>query len=291
MLEERILKTLRFFNIQKYAVTLLELHRFLIALSGPETAVRPSVSPAEVLQGLESLRQAGKVAQQNGYYTLAGQEALFDLRWRGYRYGVWREKIIRRTMKGLACVPFVRGVALAGSQALGLQKAESDIDLLVITEPKWLWLPRTLVTAYFQILGIRRHGTNIANRVCLNHYLSGPKAMIVGHNWYTALEYSKLRPLVGAAFVAQFQERNRKWVCSLFPHAVPVRTSAVARPIAQGLAERVLTNAFGRYIERVLGNWQGKRIHKDEPHIIVEADELSFHPKSKQDALLEEFKV
>lgn len=288
MLEERIAQTLRFFGIQKYPLTILEVYRFLVSGSNAE-AVEP-VSVADVVGVLEQLEQRGMVVQKYGYYALAHQEALFDLRWRGYRYGVWREKIIRRTMKGLACIPFVRGVALAGSQALGLQKEGSDIDLLVITEAHWLWLPRTLVTAYFQILGIRRHGTKVANRVCLNHYLSGPKAMKVGHNWYTALEYGKLRPLVDASVVSQFQEVNQRWMRSFFPHAAPIRTAAPVRSALQKLIEKILTNAFGRYVERVLGNWQGKRIHKDEPHIIVEADELSFHPQSKQDALLEEFK-
>lgn len=290
MLEQRILHTLQFFSIQKYAVTLLELHRFLVASPGAETRT-VSVSVVEVLQTLESLRQAGQIAEQKGYYTLAGHEALLDLRWRGYRYGVWREKIIRRTMKGLAYVPFVRGVALAGSQALGQQRAESDIDLLVITEPGWLWLPRTLVTAYFQIWGIRRHGTKIANRVCLNHYLSGAKAMSKGHNWYTALEYAKLRPLVGAHTIASFQEANKSWMQDLFPNATPVQAERVSGSGVQRFLELLFSNALGNGLERVLGNWQSKRIHKDEPHIIVEADELSFHPKSKQDALLEEFRV
>ncbi len=288
MLEERIVQTLRLFGIQKYAVTLLEVHRFLVFDSRPEAD--GLVGVADVLAALDRLRQEGEVVQRRGYYTLPHEEALFDLRWRGYRYGVWREKIIRRTMKGLAYIPFVRGVALAGSQALGLQKEGSDIDLLVITEAHWLWLPRTLVTAYFQILGIRRHGAKVANRVCLNHYLSGPKAMKVGHNWYTALEYGKLRPLVGAAAVARFQEVNERWAHEFFPHAVPLKASAATQPFVQKLLERIFTNAFGMYIERALGSWQGKRIHKDEPHIIVDSDELSFHPQSKQDALLEAFK-
>lgn len=290
MLEQRILQTLQLFSIQKYAVTLLELHRFLVASPGADTPQLSPVSVAEVLQGIESLRQAGKVVHLKGYYALAGHEGLFDLRWRGYRYGVWREKIIRRTMGGLVYVPFVRGVALAGSQALGLQKKESDVDLLVITEPGWLWLPRTLVTAYFQILGIRRHGTKIANRVCLNHYLSGAKAMRVGHNWYTALEYAKLRPLVGAQTIALFQEANSKWVQTLFPNAAPIQMTRAPGSTVQKLFEMLFSNTLGKGLERMLGDWQGKRIHKDEPHIIVEGDELSFHPQSKQDALLEAFK-
>lgn len=288
MLEDRIIKTLRLFGIQKYAVTVLEVYRFLVLDGNAET--EQSVTVAEVLMSLDRLQQADKVVQKHGYYALAGAEELFDLRWRGYRYGVWREKIIRRTMKGLAYIPFVRGVALAGSQALGLQKEGSDIDLLVITEPKWLWLPRTLVTAYFQMLGIRRHGDKVANRVCLNHYLSGAKTMSAGHNWYTALEYGKLRPLVGAAAVARFQEVNDQWIRTFFPHAVSIQAVTASRPFVQKLLEKLCTNVVGTYIERALGSWQGKRIRKDEPHIIVEADELSFHPKSKQDALLEAFK-
>ena len=116
-----------------------------------------------------------KWRQKNGFYCLKGRAAIIDQRLANYIYGIKRERRIRRFIGGLRFLPFVRRAALAGSQAQGVQKSDSDIDLLIIVEPEFLWLGRTAVTAYFQILGLRRHGKKIANRFCLNHYLAGVK--------------------------------------------------------------------------------------------------------------------
>ena len=103
----------------------------------------------------------------------------------------------------------MRGAALAGSQAQGVQKPGSDIDLLIIVEPKFLWLGRTVVTFYFQLLGTRRHGKKIADRFCLNHYLAGVKTIGELKNLYTAWEYAKLRPLIYEGAVTEFQEKKQ----------------------------------------------------------------------------------
>lgn len=302
-LENRITKTLTLFALQSTALTLLELWKFLVRDVGelssnlggagelvavPQLENR-TVSVARVLAALAQLVSVGVVVESYGYYTLESHAALLRQRWYGYGFGVWREKRIRRTIKGLRYLPFVRGVALAGSQALGLQKQESDIDLFIVTAPGWLWLPRTLVTVYFQILAMRRHGVSIANRFCLNHYIAGSKRMVVGRNWYTAIEYGKLRPLVGRYFVQAFQKNNEQWLTAFFPNLLCNNTKALRPPVAQTIVERLLNNPVGKSLERLLRALQRHRIHTEEAHVIVEDDELSFHPHSKQDAILSSY--
>jgi hypothetical protein len=150
-------------------------------------------------------------------------------------------------------------------------------------------LPLTLITGYFQLMGIRRYGSYVSNRFCLNHYLSGTKQMTTGRNWYTALEYGKLRPLVGEYSVREFQVRNVQWLNAFFPN-ISSEASSRAQPLfIQRLLEFLFNNPLGKGFERILGAWQSKRIHQNQPHIIVAADELSFHPDSKQDPLLKSF--
>lgn len=302
--ESRITKTLELFALQSTALTLLELWQFLVRDAAEfESSVSAhgelvdvpvlenrTATIAEVLKALTLLVASGEVVEQYGYYTMRAHEGLLEKRWHGYTHGVWREKRIRRFSKALAYIPFVRGVGLAGSQALGLERAESDIDLFIITAPGWLWLPRTLITGFFQVLGMRRHGRFVANRVCLNHYVSGAKQMTHGRNWYTAIEYAKVRPLYGGDYVAEFQDANRDWINIFFPNFECVlQKQAVVGKVQKGF-ELVFALLGGGFLERMLGQWQSGRIHKNEPHIIVSADELSFHPQSKQDALLEAFK-
>lgn len=298
-------------------MTLLELHRFLVT---DLNTIRPYVDNKFELQlvlGIPTtpvasdelvdclVREcAAEVSESRGFYCLSGRQEIIDRRLKNYFYGFKREKLIKKFIPFLRHVPFVRGVALAGSQALGLPKSESDIDLLIIIEPKFLWLGRTLVTAYFQILGKRRHGHQIADRFCLNHYLAGVKKISELRNYYTACEYAKLRPLVYGSAVAEFQQKNLEWVGAFFPNfgiskpdsRGPLADAAAGRrdkndPSAsfwQKQLELALSGNFGQWLERKLKNWQLPKIRREE-FILVLPDELSFHPQSKQRQLLNNF--
>ncbi len=282
MSESCILDTLRFFHALNIAPSFLELQRYQAA----DKECASFVFGGELLKVLHNLQAQGRIAFVYGYYALPGKQELCVARMLGYGASIVREQRIRRTLWVLNFLPFVRGVALAGSQALGLPRKESDIDLLIITEPGWLWLPRTIVTAYFQLLGIRRHGAQVANRVCLNHYIAGYKSITHSHNVYTAFEYAKLRPLVGEHAIRLFQYANMEWISTFFSHVKVDLIPAQSQYLLQQILERIFTALGGEQLEHVLGVWQAKRIKKDQKEIIVEADELSFHPDSKQDKVL-----
>lgn len=303
MLADRILETLRFFDLQDYPLTLLEIHAYLLAeaadlqqaansqhelAQGSQLPVQPAVGISEVFDCLENQLQ-DRLECRRGFYCLKGRQEIIRQRLTNYLFGLNREKRIRRFARGLKAVPFVRGAGLAGSQVLGQQKATSDIDLLILTDSRRMWLVRTLVTAYFQVLGLRRHGRKVQNRFCLNHYVAGFKLLDQHLNLYTALEYAKLRPLVHAAGVAAFQQKNAVWISGFFPNWQPNPPPVGEYPSRlQAALEKIFAGDFGSWLEAKLKAWQLPKI-RQEKYIIVEADELSFHPDSKQEALLRRF--
>lgn len=300
MLEQRILDTLRFFALLNTAVTTFELHKFLIIdlsdispqlnRQGELISTTQSLvtSLHDVVIALDNLVAENKVTQEQGYYTLPDHAELIQKRLRGYFFGIQRERMLWQYAGGLRHVPFVRGVAVAGSQALGLEQEGSDIDLLIVVDPKFLWLSRTLVTIYFQIFGARRHGKKVANRFCLNHYIADHKKITTGRNLYTAFEYGKLRPIVYPTGIATFQQSNSAWMKSFFPNLEIQKPPADSVSIIQKVGEWLLRHTIGSSLDKLLGTWQAKRIHTDE-FVVVAADELSFHPDSKQQQLLSRF--
>ena len=301
MLKDRILSTLEFFNLQDYPLTLLELHRFLITdvsnlkdnLDNQGELLSGELVPAAFVpidKILECLDNECKNEVQNhlGFYYLAGRQVIVDNRLHNYFYGIQREKLIKRYIGGLKYLPFVRAAALAGSQAMGQQKKTSDIDLLIITAPGFLWLARTLVTAYLQVVGKRRHGQKIANRFCLNHYLAGAKVLDNDRNLYTACEYLKLRPLVFSNAVWEFQKNNAAWIKFCFPNADFLEAEKHKPPSTQIVLEKLFNGKFGLWLERLLKNWQMARIRRQK-FIVVEEDELSFHPHNRKDNLFKSF--
>ena len=297
MLKQRILSTLKFFDLQDYPLTLLELHKFLIVdleslknkidehgeLDEGDFFVEQPISIDKILNCLDT-ECLSEVQNHLGFYFLVERKQIVEQRLNNYFYGIQREKLIKKYIGGLRHLPFVRGVALAGSQAMGQEKPGSDIDLLIITAPGFLWLARTLVTGYLQILGKRRHGQKIANRFCLNHYLAGEKVLQNDRNLYTACEYLKLRPLVFSHAVWQFQQNNTNWIKFCFPNANFLEPEQDAASSAQKILEKIFNGKFGLWLEGVLKNWQMARIRRQK-FIVVEEDELSFHPHNRKDSL------
>ena len=298
MLAQRIIDTLRFFDLQNLPLTAYEIHKFLLpdkSLLKSKLDERyeldefpPVTAPVHldtILTQLYILTREQAIACLKGHYCLLGREQIIQDRLRNYLYGVRREKLIRRYLKPARHIPFVRGVAIAGSQALGQQRSTSDIDLLIITDSKYMWTARTLLSAWFHLFGVRRHGKKITNRFCLNHYLADPKELSSERNLYTAMEYAKLRPVIYPHRIVKFQKANKEWLKQFFPNiefgAIPVKQTSGL----QVLLEKVFTNSFGQWLEKRLGNWQRKRINQDN-FVFVRPNELRFHPDSKQASLL-----
>lgn len=302
MLAERIHNTLRFFDLQSYPLTAYEIHQYLVAdvatlktkiddkfeLQKEVTTPTAPVHFDTILTQLYILSREGKILSKNGFYSLPGKEELINQRQKNYLHGLKREKLVRRYLVPAKHIPFVRGIALAGSQALGQQRATSDIDLLIITDPKHMWTARTFLSAWFQLFGVRRHGKKIANRFCLNHYLANAREVDAERNLYKAMEYTKLRSVVYPQGIQEFQKANEVWIKQFFPNTEFELSNSKRQSKFQTFLERIFTNSFGSWIEQKLGNWQQKRIQQDQ-FVFVRTDELSFHPESKHEALLKGF--
>lgn len=301
-LTDRILATLRFFDLQDLPLTQFEVFKYLLA--DPEIMAKsidehfelkgtgqqaPSASLVDVMLGIEQLTKDAKIQTKNGYYTLPERLNLVEMRLSNYGNGIIRERKVRRYLTHARSLPFIRGIALAGSQPLGQQRPGSDIDLFIITDEKFMWTGRTFLTAYFQILGKRRHGKKIANRFCLNHYLARIRPVDAEKNLYKAMEYLKLRPVVYSHSTSAFQKANQSWMQVFFPNAV--FTDPEQKEPQSGIQrflEKLYIALGGSFIEKQLGSWQLQRIRQDK-FIFVREDELSFHPESKHEILLSGF--
>jgi hypothetical protein len=303
MLQDRIVSTLRFFDLQDIPLTLLELRKLLLAetasikpmlnsswdlISADLTEVGTETVPIdEILNCLETVCRED-IEIFDGFYCLKGRKNIVDLRRGNYINGIAREKLIHRFMSFCRHLPFVRGIALGGSQALGQEKPGSDIDLFIITDQNFFWLARTFITAYFQILGKRRHGEKIANRFCLNHYVKRGIVLSKSRNLFQATDIVKFRPLVGEWAVAEFQQQNAFWVKVFFPNFFSENFLARRFSRVQQFLEQLLNNDFGRKIEGWLGRWQMRRIRRGE-FVVAEPNEISFHSLPRKQALLADF--
>lgn len=301
MLANRILATIRFFDLQNIPATATEVHKFLVSdpanlklkldvnfeLLEKNEIPTPAVHFDTILTQLHILSREGRILQRNGFFALPEREQLINQRLKNYFVALKRERLIRKFAKHTRHIPFVRSIALLGSQALGQQKPGSDIDLFVITDEKFIGLARFFLTTYFQVLGIRRHGSKVANRFCLNHYLAGAIALEHDRNLYTAFEYLKFRPLVNAKVYGQFLENN-DWIFSFFPNSSLPNTKDEPSSSLQQSFEKLFKNKLGHWIEHKVISAQLARIERSEFTIHTNS-ELSFHPNNRKQKLFQSF--
>jgi glycosyltransferase involved in cell wall biosynthesis len=243
-LEGAILKTVAYADVFDYPLTVEEVHRYLIGVGASAAEVAAAVAAGSLA--------TGRLAGRDGLVALRGRDAIAGLRhgradvaarlWpRAIRYG----RLIGR-------LPFVRMVAVSGSLAANNVGPGADVDYLIVTAPRRLWLCRAMVILVVRLA--RRRGLEL----CPNYLLSESALDLRERDLYTAWELAQVVPVAGLETYQALRRRNG-WTSVFLPNAGD-RPSAVPSsgrgpprgrrgPVAR-LAEAALGGAVGDWLER-----------------------------------------
>lgn len=154
-----ILTSLAFFDIFDYPMTPLELWQY--------SDVKCKLE--DVFLCLQSGELKGGVESKNGFYFFKGREEIVEKRMRQYNLVDQKFKIAIRAIKFLRFLNGVRMIAVCNNFSYS---EGSDIDLFIIIRKGRMWLTRFLITILVHLLGVRRHGQKVANRICLSFYIT-----------------------------------------------------------------------------------------------------------------------
>jgi hypothetical protein len=114
----------------------------------------------------------------------------------------------------IARLPFVRMVAVTGSVAVDNADPGADLDYMIVTAPKRVWLTRAmtmLVVRYAALRGVT---------LCPNYLLAETALEQPAQDRYTARELLQMQPLSGFDVYGRLVEANPWWRTYL-PNAVP----------------------------------------------------------------------
>ncbi len=163
----------------------------------------------EILNCLQDNAELSQyIGSKNGFYFLKNREMLYEIRCKRMKLADKRWKKARFVLRLLQSTPFVRGIFLSGSFAIGNIRQDSDIDLLIVAKKGRIWMCRFFVTFLLAILGQRRHGDKIAGKFCLNHYITEDSLKLNIPSLYNAQTYQSLVP-VGVRSVSPCR---RDWI-------------------------------------------------------------------------------
>jgi hypothetical protein len=246
-IERAIVQAVAYADVFDYPLTADEVHRYLVGVPATRASVRTVLSTSRVL---------GDVLARSGrYFSLAGRQETVETRRAraSTAEAYWRRAV--RYGHTIGNLPFVRMVAVTGALAMD-NVADGDIDYLVVTEPRRLWLCRALVVGLVRTAALRRV------ELCPNYFLSEKALVLEERNLFTAHEVAQMVPLTGVATYQRLRTLNR-WTDSYLPNAGtrPRRVSPIEPHPRR--TRRILESALRSPLGSPLERWEmGRKVRK-----------------------------
>jgi predicted nucleotidyltransferase len=302
-LEKNILATLTYYDVMDYPMTNFEIFKYLLWTDGSQLTSGDNdferYSLLDVINKLEEEKLKKFIEEYRGFYFLKGRKNLVEQRLERNKIAEIKFKILLKTVRWLRCVPYVRMIATTGSLAMKNTEKESDLDVLVVIEYGKIFIGRTLLTLAVHLLGRRRHGKKIANRICFNFFITDKSLEINLKDVFSASEYSFILPLFGFEVFQKFQKEN-SWIKKYKPNFqtddlpnLKLLPDTRAAKILRGIGEKIFSFDF---IENRLKRWQTLRIMKDPrtrragSMIIANDEMLVFLPEPQGPEIFQRFK-
>lgn len=202
-LSNSILSLLAYFSVFKHPLTLDELVYYCHFKKSKKE---------EIANEIDQLIESGIVNRRDGYYYLSDEENYIERRRNGEKLaGIFLKRAVKYS-KLISKFPFVRAVLISGSLSKGYMDKHSDIDYFIVTEPKRLWLCRTMLVLFKKIflLNSRKH-------FCVNYFIDTDNLQIPDQNIFTATELVFVIPMYNSEVYRKFRSANN-WTSHYFPN-------------------------------------------------------------------------
>ncbi len=279
MLSKAILATLVYYDIFDYPLKKEEIHQFI-----------PLRTKLNIQKHLDILRKKKKILQKNGFYFLPKREEIVLLRERRERYSKNKIIIAKNIAFYLSFIPWVEMIAITGTLAMKNARLKDDIDLLIITKTKRLWLTRILVTLILEILRKRRgpRTKETKDKICLNLFLDEKALKLPKNkrNLFIAHELYQIRPILNRQQTYEKFLASNQWVAKFLPNAL----DKVLISFAKKPKKRLKKLGFFDFLEDIFYKLQIKYMESKKTIEEVSPHFAFFHPQNQTDLILEKYK-
>ncbi len=186
-IQKAILDTLKYRQIFDCSASYYQIWNYLISDKPTDPRTFKTV--------LDDLAKAKKIICQDGWYSIGKVDYTKAEKRREHA-----EKLMTQAssvVKYLKQIPWIEMAAVTGSVAASNAGEQSDIDMLVVTKPKRLWLTRLFLVSTLKVLGVYWSAKKPAGTICPNILLTIDNLTwdVEKQNLYTANEVSLLYPI------------------------------------------------------------------------------------------------
>ncbi|MFH0819022.1 MAG: hypothetical protein V1898_03450 [Patescibacteria group bacterium] len=291
-IKRSILKTLAYFDIFEYPLTLLEIHKWLIDF--PEKISLSDLHTA--------LTKISEVTKKDGLYFLTGRESCIETR--AKRYLITENKFNSRgfILRLLAMMPHVKMIAVCNSLAYGNARDASDIDLFIITDNQYSWTTRFFVTGLVSLLKLRPTKLKTKNTICLSFFISEDNLNLeslqcLDNDIYLKFWITQLMPIYDeGAYMEKFIGQNT-WVKKTLSNWQPMILSD-RRKIKLSFLERWLKKllelfSFDKLYKKIQLRTLSpelKKIMNKDTRVIINDSMLKLYPLDRRELYYNEWK-
>lgn len=257
---KNILQTIIYYDILNYPLTSFEVWKYLLTVNSEQGSVIntkiKSSTLGEIIEELESEELKTYIEEFRGFYFLNNRKDLVDRRIQCDKNSAVKFEIAEKAARWLRFVPYVRMIAVTGTLAMKNCEKNSDIDFFVVLEKGRIFTGRLLATAMVHLLGKRRYGKKIKNRICLNYFITTDNLDIQRQDLFAANEYCFIYPLSGYNVFQKFCETNAGWIKRFKPNwQIPD-----LKPARYFVEVKSLQLAAQRFFESLINLLWGDRI-------------------------------
>ena len=233
--ETGVIRTLLYFDIFHYPLTLDEIIRFHPQKSNRE----------DIVHAISQLRNKLVVFKLDSFYSLHPNNAFIQRRRAGNDLAKKRLKTAKKFSWLISKFPFVRAIMISGSLSKDYMEAGSDIDYFIITEPGRLWLTRGLLALFKRFFLLNSH-----KFFCTNYLIDSQSLEIEEKNIYTAMETTTLIPVYGKVLYEKFVTKNQ-WTKNHLPNMEVQRKAFITENISllKNLFEKMLSGSIGEKLD------------------------------------------
>jgi hypothetical protein len=246
--EAGVIRTLLYFDIFHYPLTLEEIVKF-----HPEKS-----SQEDIIKAISYLKNKLVIFKVDSFYSLHPDRAFAQRRRAGNELAKKSMEIAKRFSWLISKFPFVRAIMLSGSLSKNYMEATSDIDYFIISEPGRLWLTRGFLALFKRVFLLNSH-----KFFCTNYLIDSQSLEIEEKNIYTAIETTTLIPVYGKELCEKFMSKNQ-WTRTHLPNMDLQRTAFIAESpgVLKKAVEKILSGTMGEKLDLIFMNLATQRWKK-----------------------------
>jgi len=284
-MRKAILQTLAYADIFDYPLTAEEIYKFLIT---PK-----SLSFSVLRKKLEEIACGDKLIKKKGeYFFFKGRKRIILIRQKRRFWSKKKIKIAQKVSRWLKLIPWIKMIGVSGALSMENVDKNDDIDLLIVTSKKRLWLTRALVVFIMELLGCRRRpeDSQIADKICLNMFLD-EDCLTVPKNeqdLFSAHEVVQLKPLWEKDDCYQKFLKANLWVKNYLANSLEVEKLKYENTRREK-KKSFLISQFFNFLEVIAYKIQVAYMSSRRTNEIVEPQRIRFHPQDCRGWILKKY--